>query len=153
MDKFDYLFLVAWFALMCAIASHWWPTVRHVFRLGQAPGWPTATATMLSGTIGSFIVGRGKALQGAFITYRYSVNGVQFEGKFVLSNESGIRLKPIMNELIDSTVDVRYSPREPGISVLNNFHDKRFGSLNASQDPLELRQAPLDSLDAAINRM
>jgi hypothetical protein len=153
MNHFDYVASAIFLAGMSVIAWHLVPPLLHSYRLEQSPSWPTATATIVSGAVGSFNAGRGHIFQGAFLTYRYSVNGTQCEGKFLLSNESGIRVKQVMDELIEKTLDVRYNPRKPSISILNDFHDKRFGSLGASQNPLNLRQAPFDSVEAATNRM
>jgi hypothetical protein len=153
MSYLDCLIYAAFVAVMLAVAWRFLPLLRHSFRLEQSPGWPTATATVVSGTVGPFTPGRGPIFQGAFMTYRYSAEGAPFDGMFVLSNESGIRLKQTMAELIGQTIEVRFNRRKPSVSILNDFRDKRFGDLEASQNPLFLRQAPVDSLDEAINRM
>jgi hypothetical protein len=144
-----YLFWALWLAIMAGLVWHYAPLVRHSYHLGQSPRWPAISAKIVGGAIGTIDNGR-RTLPAAFLSYRYSVNGAPFVGKFFLRDETDIRLKSVKKAVTGAEIDIRYQPNNPSISVLNDFRDQRLGGFTASQNPLHLRQGAPPSLEDEI---
>ena len=149
----NYLFLILWLAIATVVGRHFWPLMQYSIRVEQSPSWPTVAATITGATTGIIDAGQHHYSPAAFMTYRYSVNERQLEGKFVLSRDTTVRLDSTKDRLVGAEIDVRYQPGNPSISILSNFHDPRFGAFSASQNPLFLRKDTEASIRDAMKRI
>jgi hypothetical protein len=87
-------------------------------------------------------------LRAAFFTYDFVVEGVTYTGRFgliYLQNEEQVR--KLLRELAGLPISIRYNPKKPRISFLENLYDLRFDGTAATQNPywyMDRREIPGD---------
>lgn len=87
----------------------------------------------------------------SFFGYRFIVQGVNYIGRFaVLAKE--VRAGELQTKLTGRSIDIRYNPSDPNVSVVAELHDPLFDGLSATQNPDRLNQAPLFQITAKTEK-
>jgi hypothetical protein len=112
--------------------------LRHFIRTMFTNDWPRATAT-----ISRDFIGQGRVAPVSFFRYRFTVDGKDFSGRFVvdLASKGAPWLnttkytEALMQKLDGLPVQIKYKPSNPKISLLADYYDPRFDGGLASQNP------------------
>ncbi len=123
--------------------------IPYLLKYLRRKNWPSANATIQKGAIGRISRGRGAFIPACFIGYTFKVQEERYAGYFVLvGNEEA--LEKLNKNLSGGSLQIRYDPSDPNVSLLLDYHDFLFAGLTASQDPAWLSQAPSFDLQDLI---
>jgi hypothetical protein len=123
--------------------------IPYLLKYLRRKNWPSGNATIQKGAMGRISRGRGGFIPACFIGYTFKVQGERYAAYFVLvGNEEA--LEKVNKGLSGGSLQIRYDPSDPNISLLVDYDDFRFAGLRASQDPDWLRQAPAFNLQDVI---
>jgi hypothetical protein len=103
---------------------------RFYLRSFSSRHWPTTTATIKRGFIGS--VGRGG--HAGFYEYVFAVAGAQHSGRFLIVDNIE-HAKNLQDKLDGLPISIKYRPTNPQVSLLADLYDARFDGPAASQNP------------------
>lgn len=103
---------------------------RYYLRRELSRNWPTVTATIKQGYVG--VIDRGAGA--GFFTYVFTVNGVEYSGRFVLPDNWG-HAEKFQRKLDGLPLLIKFRPSNPKVSLLANFYDPLFEGLVATQNP------------------
>jgi hypothetical protein len=103
---------------------------RYYLRRVLSRNWPTATATIKQAYVG--VIDRGAGA--GFFGYVFTVNGAEYSGQFILP-DNWDHAEKLQHELDGRRVLIKFSPRNPTVSLLADFYDPTFGGLVATQNP------------------
>jgi hypothetical protein len=135
-----FLFILLWY--VAARIPYGWRYLRR-------KNWPSANAVIQNFTSGAINRGRNCIVPACFVGYAFEVQEKRFGGYFVLIGKEST-LQESRKNLKGSSVQIRYEPSDPDISLLVDYKDSRFEGLMASQDPDWLNQAPAFDLQDAL---
>jgi hypothetical protein len=132
----NYLFPAFILCLYVAVIS---VNLRHFFRTMFTNDWPRATAT-----ISRDFMGQVHMRPVSFFRYRFTVDGKEFCGRFVVDLASKgwpwlnttKHTEALEQKLDGLTVQIKYRPSNPKVSLLADYYDPRFDGGLASQNPL-----------------
>jgi hypothetical protein len=123
--------------------------IPYLLKYLRRKNWPSANATIQKGAIGRISRRRGAFIPACFIGYTFKVQEERYAGYFVLvGNEEA--LEKLNKNLSGGSLQIRYDPSDPNVSLLLDYHDFLFAGLTASQDPAWLSQAPSFDLQDLI---
>jgi hypothetical protein len=92
--------------------------------------WPTKTATIRRGYIGTVARAGGAGLY----EYTFTVKGVPYSGKFIII-DNWEHAEKLQEKLDGLAISVKYCPRNPALSLLLDLYDARFDGKSATQNP------------------
>ncbi len=141
----DWIRVAILFALLMWVL---WIYIPYGLRYFRRKNWPSADAAIQSSTIGK-ISSKNSCLPACFVGYGFKVQEERFGGYFVLTGKED-SLEELRKNLRGISLQVRYDPSDPNISLLSDYRDTRFAGLKASQDPRWLNQAPPPDLEDAL---
>jgi hypothetical protein len=143
------LFWIALILMLGALA--WWTfvQVRQSYRRYASRSWPAIRASVNRAGVARIAAAKGSTIHGSFFTYTFSVQGAAYEGAFVIIGAEE-RAASLQGSLVGTTLEIRYDPSSPAVSIVADLSDPHFQGLKASQDPEWLSHAPPLTLGAAI---
>jgi hypothetical protein len=112
-EAFELLFLVVFFVFVLIDA-------RYTFRRRASKNWPATTAMIRSGIVGF----RGpfawipRVLYRVHFTYSYSVNGIEYSGRFFCLTRGKERGETLCQALVGKSVPVKYNDQKPEVALL-----------------------------------
>jgi hypothetical protein len=134
----NYLFLAFISIYICLYVAIISVNLHHFFRTMFTNHWPRALAT-----ISRDYIGQGRMGSVSFFRYRFTVDGKDFCGRFVVDPAARrgwqwfatTNAEALLKKLNGLTVQVKYKPSNPKISLLADYYDPRFDGGLASQNP------------------
>jgi hypothetical protein len=145
-DSFD---LVFYTVLLCVMGVWLFFLIRYWIR--RFSRWPTAQAVIQNGTLGSVPIGKGASAPAIFIGYAFVVQGERYGGYFIITGSS-VELQKLCKTLSGDSIQIKYKPADPNVSLLTDYNDLRFQGLIATQRPDFMDRAPSFDLQDAIRR-
>ena len=104
--------------------------VRFYLRRFLGRRWPTASATIRKGFIGTVSRGAGAG----FYEYAFAIKGVQYSGKFIII-DGWEHAEKLQEKLDGLPISIKYCPTNPSVSLLLDLYDSRFDGKSATQNP------------------
>jgi hypothetical protein len=107
---------------------------RYTLRRRASKNWPSATATIDSGSVGfrGPLSGLPSILYRVHFTYSYCVDGSKHDGRFFLLTNSKNAGEGLRQKLVGRSVPVKYNDRKPEVSLLM---DQKLAGKRVMQGP------------------
>lgn len=139
-----------WLSIVGLLLGFWaFTQIRYLIRRYRRNCWPTTEAVIQKGAFGKIPMGKGATVPANFVGYSYTIEGVRRAGFFALiGNET--QMKSVESSLVGASMQIRYNPSDPDVSLLADYQDPRFGGMKATQSPEMLDNAPSFNLQDAI---
>jgi hypothetical protein len=134
----NYLFWAFIFIYICLYVTIISVNLHHFFCTVFTNDWPRAMATVTRD-----FVGQTRSGSVSFFQYRFTVEGTNFCGRFVVDPAprrgwqwlETTNAEALLTKLDGLTVQIKYNPSNPKISLLADYYDPRFDGGLASQNP------------------
>jgi hypothetical protein len=104
--------------------------IRFYLRRFLSRHWPTASATIRKGFIGTVSKGAGAG----FYENAFVIKGKEYLGKFIII-DSWEHAEKLQERLDGLPISIRYRPTNPAISLLVDLYDLRFDGKSTTQNP------------------
>ncbi len=104
--------------------------IRFYFRRFLSAHWPSASAAIRKGFLGTVSRGAGAG----FYEYVFSIKGKEYTGRFIII-DSWEHAEKLQGKLDGLPISIRYSPSNPAVSLLVDLYDPRFDGKLATQNP------------------
>jgi hypothetical protein len=124
LDLAFYSLLLAVVAIVCGFQ------IRFYLRRFLSQRWPTASATIRKGFIGTVSRGAGAG----FYEYVFAIKGEEYLGKFIIL-DSWEHAEKLQEKLDGLPISIRFCPTNPAVSLLVDLYDPRFDGKLATQNP------------------
>jgi hypothetical protein len=139
-------------AIAVAVFAAYWLSIwiRYATQRKQSRTWPVAPATVEGATVGFVSRGVGVRIPAVYFNYRYSANDRSYTGLFLVHGGSNMQLKTVKDRFTRKTINVRYDPANPSVSLIEPLSADDLVGFKPSQNPFWLRQAPVPSIEETI---